>query len=169
MAKLPLRGSSGLSSEHGFTIIELFLVVFLIAVLSALGLSAFYVWKDNAEYARAQDTMHQALTALQLGIMEAPDGFEVPNISNALSGTDGSDLSGNLAIMFPGASVPSGVQLGAVWLGCPTPNVTRHVVVAIPCKVAQKPRVVLWQKLCDGTVLWLDNVSSYGGPGCQSA
>ena len=158
-----------MGNEKGFTLIELFITVAIVGILTALSWVAFNTYKDDAEYARAQQTLRSALTALSLGELEAPDGFSVTSISDALSGEDGEAFTGNLAIMFPGFSAPANVQIGGIWVPCSSTTSTglSKMVLSIPCSL--ESRIVMWTKLCNGVNYMLDDVSSYAGPSCQSS
>ena len=53
--------------ESGFTLIELLIVMSIIGILSALGLTSFWVMQERAEYAKGQTTMGSAITAFEVG------------------------------------------------------------------------------------------------------
>lgn len=60
--------SISIHNERGFTIIELLTVVGIIGVVSALGLTSFYVYKSDAAYASAARLVQDSITAVEVAL-----------------------------------------------------------------------------------------------------
>ena len=126
----------------------------IIGILSATSLSAFSVYKQDAEYARAETTVRSAITAMTLGELEAPEGFSMAYTS---SETNGNPLIGELATMFPSAVVPNEIKLSGEWGDCEAGAIFDKRVVAEPCKGAG---YVAWIRTCGGIITYLRNLAS---------
>lgn len=131
------------SNQDGFTLVELLAVIGTIGILAVMGMLSFSEYKKDAEYARAELTLRAAITALTLAELEVPDTF---TLASTLSPYDGSPLTGSMATMFPGLTLPSQVRIGATWNACPT--VTQKIVIAIPCR---GDRYTYYVQDCDGS------------------
>jgi prepilin-type N-terminal cleavage/methylation domain-containing protein len=136
-------------SEAGFTLIELLYTFTIIGVLSVLSMSAFFVYKENAEYAKAEATLHGARLALQQGELDASPGM---NVGMTWTGTGGGVVSGDLAVIMPGASTSKKVRLGGMYNDCSALNGLDpwEVAIAQPCNA---DRYVRWTKFCNGIQL----------------
>lgn len=134
-------------SERGFSLIELMAVLIIISILSGLGITSFGVYKENAEYAKAEMALRSARTGLQQGELNANPGF---SIGMTWSGLAGGAVNGDLATMMPGAAVSEHVRLGGLFNDCAGGNPLQvwQLAVAQPCKGERYTR---WTKLCNGT------------------
>ncbi len=144
-------------SERGFTLIELFVTIAILSILSGLSIASFILYKENAEYSKGSATLRNARTALGVGELELPDGYSLPYTQTAGSG---GMLSGELARVMPGANTPSNVQLGAEVTLCSelsAPLDRAAYVVSKPCLSKQEAR---WQKFCGGLEILLEHVSN---------
>lgn len=100
--------------EHGFTFVELLVVCAIIGVLSAIAFTSFAMYKDNAEFAKAQATMGNARIALEAGFETISDLGWV----DGWSGAHGEPLGGDIALMLPEMAVPDRVKLHVSHMNC---------------------------------------------------
>lgn len=147
-----------IASERGFTLIELLVAFALVAILSAISLSAFYVYREDVEYTKAEATLRNAQTAFSA--FEVRDDELAPGYAVALtfSATDGSPLGNPLSEVLPGATVSEEVRLGALFNSCAgvPPATEKMLLLAQPCHAQ---RYVSWLKRCDGVEVMLRNVA----------
>jgi prepilin-type N-terminal cleavage/methylation domain-containing protein len=149
-----------LSNELGFTLIELLFTIAIISILSGLSWGAFYVYREDAEYSKAEHLVKSAQTAIVLGEMEAADGT---NFGFDVSGTDGGPVDATMATYLPGAVTPKDVKLGAMITACngsKSAALVNLMLVAQPCKAE---RQVQWFQFCSGDNLLLGDVAFGGG------
>ena len=143
--------------ERGFTLIELLLTSVILIILGALSIGSFFIYKENAEYSRASTTMRNARTAITVGEMELPEGYELAYTTTT---TTGDPLPAALAVALPGGVVPAGVRLGAEVNVCDDssgPLDRAQYLVAQPCKATQEVR---WQKFCGGIEILTEHVAN---------
>ncbi len=145
-----------IEQESGFTLVELLTTCAILAVLSALSVSAFRVYSREAEYTKAEATLNYARKAIVVGEEDVPAGFNSAYVS---SGVDGEPLEGVLAQMLPGASASPSVKLSARWLDCngQGPFAEHQLLVAQPCAGKKEVR---WQSFCGGASVLLQNVGN---------
>ncbi|MFN8389526.1 MAG: type II secretion system protein [Bdellovibrionota bacterium] len=143
--------------EQGFTLIELLVTTSIIAILSALAIVSFIVYRENAEYSKGSAAMRNARTAMGAGELELPDGYTLPFTQTTSAG---GLLSGELAHIMPGGITPSAVRLGAEYNQCDDssgPFDRAAYLVLEPCLAKQEVR---WQRFCGGTEVLLEHVSN---------
>lgn len=135
-----------LQREEGFTLIELIITTSMISILTALSWGAFWIYKDNSEYARAEVTYRNARTALEVGEQELPDGAA---IAFQYTATTGGNVLPPLADFVPGASVPDDVRLGVMYRDCGgmANMALNSLLVAEPCQATKQVR---WMRFCNG-------------------
>lgn len=144
-------------NEQGFTLIELLLTCVILIILGALSIGSFFIYKENAEYSRASTTMRNARTAMTVGEMELPEGYE---LAYTTTSTNGDPLPGALATALPGGVVPKDVRLGAEVNICDdtsSPLDRAQYLVAQPCRAKQEVR---WQKFCGGIEILSEHVAN---------
>ncbi len=152
-SKLRIK-TSVCSKEDGFTLIELLYAISIIGILSVMMWGAFYVYKENAEYAKAEATLRNARTAMEVGDQEASEGMAV---GLSFSEVDGGPVEGDLQVMLPGATVSPDVRLGAMYFNC-TPEdgmAISQMIIAQPCKAN---RYISWTKFCNGLEVQQNNI-----------
>ena len=147
-----------LKQENGFTLIELLFVIGTISILAALSWGSYQIYKQDAEYSKAESLIKTAQTAIVLGNMEAGIG-EVHGYVE--SGTGGGLLPDNMQDFLPGATTPKDVALGALLEVCADDSpMVNMFLVARPCK---SDREVTWVQFCDGTQILSPSIA---GGGC---
>jgi len=146
------------SDENGFTLIELLVAIGIISILGALSWGSFLIYKQDAEYGKAESLIKSAQTAIVLGNIEASPG-EVHGYLE--SDTAGGVLPDNMQDFLPGATTPKDVMLGALLEVCEddAPMVNMFLI-ARPCK---SDREVTWTQFCDGTQVFNGAIA---GGGC---
>ncbi len=147
-------------SNKGFTLIELLFAMSIISILASLSWGAFYVYKEDAEYSKAERLIHDAQTSIMLGNMEAAPGFSQ---GYTVTDTSGGPVDNALAGILPGAVTPKDVRLGAMLSSCSGGSDTslNLFLVAQPCKAGKE---IQWSQFCDGTTLLQGDLS---GGGCS--
>jgi prepilin-type N-terminal cleavage/methylation domain-containing protein len=128
-------------SEGGFSLIELLVSISIVGVLAALSLTAFYVYKNNAELARAQAALRNARLALEAGYdqVQAVDAWTDP---------DGGPVPAALADMMPGFPPMHGVHLHASIINCGGGNQEHMIMLwSYSCQADQ---LAWWIRTCGG-------------------
>jgi type IV pilus assembly protein PilA len=146
------------SNERGFTMVELLVVMGIIGILSALGLTSFYIYKDNTEIARAEAVVRNAKTAFELGVQDAAPGS---SLAYTESGTTGGQISSPLDAILPGANLTNNVRLGASFDYCDSSSSSLQVGQVLHAKPCQATRSVRWTKFCGGIEIY--DTSAAGG------
>lgn len=134
-------------SENGFTLIELLYVIGIISILASLSWGAFYVYKEDAEYTKAEHMLRNAETAILLGDMEAAEGF---SSGYSVTGVNGGVVPVAMETFMPGAVTPENVRLGASITDCAGSQSAARLnllLVAQPCKAERQLR---WMQMCSG-------------------
>jgi len=144
-------------TEQGFTLIELLVTIAILGILASLSIASFILYKENAEYAKGTATLHNARTGLNASEMDLPEGY---TLAYTESGTGGGDLSGALAQVLPGISLPPSVRVGVELAVCnesSNPMDREAYVVSEPCNSHEEVR---WQKFCGGLEVLLEHVAN---------
>ena len=144
--------------ESGFTLIELLIVIAILGILSSLMMTSFWIYKERAEYAKAQTLLHQAKTAFEVGDQDAAPGHTMPLQTSA---TDGSSLAGPLSDMLPALVMPDQVQLSAIYASCANgaPMQLAQFLSINPCKATRRMQ---WTRFCNGVEIHLEGIPSVG-------
>lgn len=144
------------NGQSGFTLIELLVTTAILMILTGLSLVAFKTNKALAEYTRGEATLRSAKTALNAGLLELPEAYDL-EITD--TGFDGSLLSGELASAFPGFRPPQNIALSAEVTHCDESSgaLDRASLVSIKmCRIGQS---IHWQRFCGGTEVTLERVA----------
>ena len=131
--------------EKGFSLIELLVVIATLSALLGITLTSFWIYKEEAAYRVAEQTLRNARTAFELGDSEVPDGFAFGATQNA-----GGSVSGDLAEIMPGMNVPNNVILEATYNNCVDgsgPMDLNGLLTVYPC-LANK--YTQWTRFCGG-------------------
>lgn len=142
-------------NQSGATMIELLYVIVIIGILASISIVSYSMYKEKAEYAKAEATLRNARTAFEVGDQDAPDGLNVPI---TFSGVIGGPVVAPLATILPGAQLSIDVRLGAAYNSCTPavdPATVHQFLIAQPCRAGE---YIAWAKLCNGTELTLHNV-----------
>lgn len=75
MKKLSVRNRSGAGSAHGFTLVELMIVVAIIATLAAIALPAYKNYITRARFTAMVEELSRAKAAVELFVAEADGGY----------------------------------------------------------------------------------------------
>ncbi|MDD2942177.1 MAG: type II secretion system protein [bacterium] len=148
------------SCESGFTLIELLYVVSIVGILSSLSWGAFYVYKDDAEYSRAEYTLRNAKTALEVGDQESANGASA---GFEYSGVDGSGVGGDIGNVMPGMTVPKDVRVGVLYNKCSNAAdamTINQFIVSQPCNSTKHIR---YTRFCGGAEITLPEVAQDKG------
>lgn len=143
--------------ERGFSLIELLTVIAILGVLVGLSMGAYTIYRENAEYAKGDATMHQARTALYAGESDLPDGF---TMAFSQSTTTGGTLIGAMGQAMPGAVMPKDLRLGVEINACGPlsgPFDREKFIVSEPCRAK---RAIHYQRFCGGSEILLENVAN---------
>lgn len=149
--------NTSISADSGFTLIELLVTVSILGILAGLSLASFTLYKQNAEYSKGSATLHNARVAYNVGELDLPQSYA---LSFTESGTNGGDLSGELARVMPGTNVPDKVRLGVEVSVCDDssdPMDRAAFLVAEPCYSNEELR---WQKFCGGIEVLTEHVAN---------
>jgi len=144
------------SNEAGFTIIELLVTSLITSILAGIALVGFSIYKDNAEYAKAESDLRNARTAAEVGLQEF-DGSSQPI---SFSTTTGGPVTGVLSSVLPGAVVSPDIALGAEIDDCSSGSGFEQHVVARACKAEL---YTSWARFCNGVEVTQSQVSLPGG------
>jgi prepilin-type N-terminal cleavage/methylation domain-containing protein len=141
-------------SDSGFTLVELLYVMALISILTSMSWGAFAMYKNDAEYARAETTLHNARSAIEVGDQEATVGSTMPFTYSNAAGDLMADDSPLFETYLPGMTVPPGVRVGLRYTKCNrtnpdgSPNFNlSYYIVSQPCNADKQIRYYRW---CDG-------------------
>lgn len=102
-------------NEQGFTIIELLWAMAILMVLAGMAVMAGFVYMEHAEYAKAEVALRNARVAIGQGELDAPAGY---SLGFTFSSIGGGEISGPLASILPGYSVPDELRVGVLYNGC---------------------------------------------------
>jgi len=139
--------SRRVSTQRGFTLIELLVTLAILSILAGLSWVGFVVYKENAEYQKAESDLRNAQTAAEAGILALASGY--PSVGLTFSGSDGGPVPAAVSDVLPGAVVSYGVNLGVEYTQCAAQDMTPQVyLVATPC---QADRYATFTKFCNGT------------------
>lgn len=137
-------------AQGGFSLVELLIVIAIIGVLSMLGTTAFWIYKDRAEYAKGESTMRNVRVNAVDGDLEAADGLFI-----GLTTTDrsGGPMPAGLDEILPGAVTPPDLVLAALYDSCDAgdpPMQVKQLISVAPCRSVRSLR---WTKFCNGLEL----------------
>lgn len=142
--------------ERGFTMIELIMTSAIVAVLAAIAYTGFVIYKDEAEYSKAEHDLRNALTAIEVEDQESASGAV---IGPAISGLSGGAVTGTLANILPGMATSKNIKLMAFYSNCDGKGALslKHFIVSISCKAQ---RYVSQTSFCGGTSVRSENLSA---------
>jgi prepilin-type N-terminal cleavage/methylation domain-containing protein len=149
-----------IKSEAGFTLIELLITVATLGALAGIMLTSYQVYRENAEYALAEQTLRDALTAFETGDADAAPGTVLPMTA---TGRNGGPVAGALAAILPGAVTPREVVVEALYNHCDTtsgPFDLRGMIISTPCRASTRAQ---WVSFCGGFQIRNAHMPS---PGC---
>lgn len=144
-----MRVSEVFRGEEGFTLVELFVSMAIVSILAAIAYTSFALYKENAEYSKAEVDIRNALTAAEVGDQDAVAGM---SIGLTTSGKVGGPVVGALAAILPGMVTTEEVQLSASYSHCAGagPFDVKHQIIAQPCKA---DRYTSYISFCGGIQL----------------
>ena len=148
-----------LASEKGFTLIELLYSVSIVGILAAISMTAFYVYKEDVEYAKAVNDLRNARTAFEVGDSEASAGDAM---GLTFTATTGGEVVAPLDEYLPGAVTSNQVMLGAQYRNCSPDEgmVINQMLVSIPCNAE---RYTSYTRFCNGLEILQNDIE---GGGC---
>jgi prepilin-type N-terminal cleavage/methylation domain-containing protein len=149
-----------LHNEQGFTLIELLTVIGIIGVVSALGLTSFYVYKSDAAYSSAARLVQDSITAVEAAV-SIPDQV-LPEVPGYVQ-TDQGQVSDPVARTFlEGIAVPRKMKFQFTYdPTCDSSACVQASVQANHCQAVDYPR---WVRYGDGLDVRLEHLS---GSGCS--
>ena len=165
--QLPIAGdavaASGLGSdsrgardsEAGFTLIELLISLSIIGILAALSLTAFFVYKDKAEYAKAETDLRTSLVAFIVGDQDAVAG---DSLALTYTNQTGGSVPAAMEQFLPKAVTSKGVEIGAQYQYCDSTDPPFQVKMYLTAESCLADKRVEWTKFCGGTEVRLENL-----------
>jgi prepilin-type N-terminal cleavage/methylation domain-containing protein len=147
-----------MKQERGFTLIELFTVIGIVGVLSYLGLTSLHVYRGDAAYAVAEDSVRSGITALEGGL-SVPDAV-LPNVAGYVQTSQGTLTNADAQKLLPGMMIPRKVKFEFDY--DPSCNVGACEQAAIQVKHCFGRDYVRFVRYGDGTDVRLENVPGVG-------
>jgi hypothetical protein len=149
-----------MKQERGFTLIELLTIIGIIGVLSYLGITSLYVYRSDAAYAVAEDSVRSAVTALEGGL-SVPD-VVLPSVAGFAQTSQGSLTNADAQKLLPGMMVPRKVKFEFDYdPGC---NIAACEQAAIQVKHCLGRDYVRFVRYGDGSDVRVENIP---GAGCS--
>jgi len=124
-------------SESGFTLVELLVTIAILMILSAIALTGFSVYKDQAYQKIAEQIMNQARTALEAGKQDTEaSGGEAIEVDQNASGLITVEHGQTL---MPGLVLPEHFRLYALHdPSCSEDACMEDYILARHCKTGKK-------------------------------
>lgn len=146
------------NAERGFTMVELLISMAMISILAAISYTGFALYKDDAEYSKAENDLRNALTAAELGDQDAPSGYSAGPIASTV---DGGPVSGALESILPGMVTSDGVRLTVSYSNCAGRGsmAQKHQIISTSCSAE---RYLSYLSLCGG----IEVIQRNGAAGC---
>ena len=119
------------ATDNGFSMVELLIVMSIIGILSAIGITSWTMYMDNAEFSRVVKTVHDAKTALEDGVQNMS---ELGGFVAGWTGSHGESLKAPLDDALPGMAVPDGVKMWVSRMDCNSEGRYMDNITVIACK-----------------------------------
>lgn len=134
-------------NTKGFTLVELLVSIAIVGILAALALTGFTIYKQDAEFAKAESDLRNARVSMEAGSQDLPDGYSLPL---TYTSTTGGAVEDPIEEVLPEGVTSKDVQLGVNYESCAgsSPDVHQYIV-AIACKGGEN-NARTWTKTCDG-------------------
>jgi prepilin-type N-terminal cleavage/methylation domain-containing protein len=147
-------------SEQGFTLIELLTVIGIIGVVSALGLTSFYVYKSDAAYAVSARLVQDGVQAVEASL-SLPDQI-LPEVASYSQSSQGPISDPSAATVLSGIMVPRKMKLQFSFdPACLSGACVAASLQANHCQAVDFPR---WVRYGDGVDIRLEHIV---GSGCS--
>ncbi len=133
--------------EQGFTMIELLISISIIGILASLALTSFSIYRENAEYTKAESDLRNSRVAMEAGTQDISGAF---SLALSYSGTAGGNVPAPLDSVMPQAVTSSDVRLGVAYDSCPVgagAGAVEQYIISSSCKGRKS---VSWTRFCDG-------------------
>ena len=145
--------------ESGFTLIEMLVVMALIGILSALGITSFHYYQASAAYASAETTLHNARNAAEAGTSD-PDNLPL-GVPLTVQKTQGA-VAGIAGDYLPGMMIPKSTSFRVSYdPACIDNTCTAEFIQVNHCSARE---YTSWTRRGDGVEVTLRNISGAGCP-----
>lgn len=149
-----------MNRESGFTLVELLTVMAILGVLVAIALQTVGVYKAQASYAVAEETLHDARVSLEAGLSEADAAHPTP-INFVRQEMPGAFLHPNANALFPGFRIPKNVAVTVYHdPSCLHGACLSKLIEVRHCSGAD---YIQWERMGDGVEIKVDHID---GSGC---
>jgi prepilin-type N-terminal cleavage/methylation domain-containing protein/prepilin-type processing-associated H-X9-DG protein len=153
------------ANAAGFTLVELFVVIAIIALLAGLLLPAFGLAKAAARSTQCKSNLHQMGVALALYVDENSDSFPERTTTGTLVMGSGSVLVGN-ADWPPGFPDPNILFCDLGWPGLLLPCIARSTSVYFcPVRKKQPIKARFWPRYDETVPYWTGVTYEYNATG----
>lgn len=148
------------ADQQGFSLLEVLIVIVILGLLSMFAITSFWLYKEKAEYAKAESTYRSMRTAIEVGDQEADVGSSVAYAETVESG---GPVSGALADLLPGGTTPNGVIVGASFEYCDGASGAMDVRQFLAVKACKADKQINFTRFCGGIEIFTPNIA---GSGC---
>ena len=134
------------NAARGFTMIELLIAIAIIGILASLALTSFTIYREDAEYSKAESDLRNSRTAMEAGSQDLPDGY---SLALTYSDITGGVLANPLSEVMPEGASSRDVRLGASYESCAggAPGDLNQFIIASSCKAN---RSISYSRFCNG-------------------
>jgi len=134
------------NAAQGFTMIELLISIAIIGILASLALTSFTIYRQDAEYSKAEADLRNSRTAMEAGSQDLADGY---SLALTYSDVVGGVLVDPLAEVMPQGATSKDVRLGASYESCDggAPGDLNQYIIASSCKANKS---ISYSRFCNG-------------------
>ena len=142
-------------SERGFTKVELLVSIAIVGVLCSIALTSFWVYKDGAEYTKAESDLRNARVAIEAGEQDLGIGASIVYTETA---DTGGPVLGVLQPLLPELGTSKDVVVGAQFDYCDNTSPAMQVNRLIVSKACKANLITQYVRFCSGIEVITDHV-----------
>jgi len=158
--KLIANRPSIITGDKGFTLIELLTTTSIIGILAGISIQSFAVYRDNAEYSRAQSTLRHGETAVQAALV-VPD-ISLPAVAMMSQAVPGEFADADARQIVPGLVIPKNVRVHLYNdPACDNGACIAQFMQVNPCNGTKYAN---WTRMGDGEELYVGQIPGVGCP-----